>query len=454
MAHITINQGLDIPMKGKPEGEVQSLPKPIKVALNLEPFFGTKFKLLAKAGNLVKAGDPLVFDKMNPKRVFVSPAGGIIKEIRRGVKRRLLNIVIELGKEEEFRQFPTMNPATAKREDLLERLLEGGVFAHIRQRPFNTLANPSMTPDAIFVKAIESAPLCCSAEMQVDGHEEEFQAGLTALTKLTEGKVHLVYREGSSCRTFADAKGVEKHTISGPHPAGNVSVHIHHIRPIQSYDEKIWTLTVVDVIAIGTLLTRGRVQTEKVVAISGTGIVPGKRGFFRARFGHMIGDLIAGRNEGGLIRLISGDALMGNKVEVDDFLGFYDTCFTALPENTKREMLHFFRMGGNKFTATRAYASGHLNHEHHDYEFTTNQHGEHRGLIDAAVFDQVMPMQVPAMLLVKSVLSQDFDTAEMMGLLEVDAEDFALPTFIDPSKTEMVDIIRNGLRQYSAEVLQ
>jgi len=462
MVHIKIKKGLDIPIKGKPSGKTQQLipggeassATPKKIALNLKPFEDIKFKLLAKAGDTVKIGQPIAFDKAQEKRMFVSPAGGVVREVRRGLKRRLLDIVIDVDSEEQAVEHTIIDIDKASREEILERLLEGGLFANIRRRPFNRLANPTKTPQSIFVKAIESAPFTPSAEQQVEGYEKEFQAGLNALTKLTQGPVHLVYRQGTSCKAFTDAQNVEKHTTEGPHPVANHSLHIEHIDPITSVDHIIWTVTAHDVVSIGYLLTKGRYFTERVISIAGPGIVPDRTGYFKVRAGYPIEALIAGRIEKGLVRLISGDPLMGEKVEPDEYLGYYHTAFCAIPENTHREFMHFFRLGINKYSFSRAYFSGLLDNTEREYDFTTNQHGEHRPFIDATLYDQVMPLQVSTMPLVKAVLAEDLDLAEELGLLSVDGEDFALPTFVCMSKMEMTDIIKQGLKRHALEVME
>lgn len=453
MATIKTKAGLDIPLAGKPSGAVQSLPPAQEIALDLSPFERTKFKLLKRSGDFVKVGEPLVYDKDHPERQFVAPACGIIKEVRRGLRRRLLAIVIEPQKDEQFIDHGPLDVNSATREQIMKRLCEGGAFTRVRMRPFALLARPQQTPRDIFVKAIESAPFTPPAEMQVEGHEEAFQVGLTALSKLTAGNVHLVYGENSALPAFTQAQNCVKHTASGPHPVGNSSVHIHHVAPIQGYEDIVWTLNALDVVVIGKLLSTGRYFTDRVISIAGTGIIESKRGFFKAREGYPISNLLADRNEKGLIRFISGDPLTGEKVEADDFLGYFHSTFCAIPENVDRELLHFFRPGFGKYSFTKTYASGHLGAGSKEYSMNTSNHGEHRAFIDGSIYDKVMPMQIPTMFLLKAIIGEDWDAAETCGLLEVDAEDFALPCFVDPSKIEMVEIIKNALSTYSAEVL-
>jgi Na+-transporting NADH:ubiquinone oxidoreductase subunit A len=461
MAHIKITKGLDIPIKGKPHGKVSALipsgsasqAVPDQVALNLVPFENTKFKLLAAAGDVVKIGQPLAEDKTFPGRMFCSPGGGIIKEVRRGFRRSLVDIVIDVAKHEEFQEFPKINIEHASRLEIIDSLKAGGVFAFIRSRPFNKLADPEASPRNIFVKAIESAPFVPPAEMQVAGYEKEFQEGLIALAKLTDGKVHLVYDKATTCKAFTNATHVEKHIAEGPHPIGTHSLHIQSIDPVRSQDDVIWTLNAHDVVRIGVLLTQGRYLTERVISIAGPGVLPDRAGYFKVREGLPVHSLISGRlHPDGDLRFVSGDPLMGKKVNQEDFLGFYHYAFSVIPENDQREFLHFFRLGVDKYSFSKAYVSGHLNNSHREYDFTTNQHGEHRAFVDSTLYDQVMPLPIPTMLLVKAVMAEDFELAERLGLLEVDSEDFALPTFVCPSKMEMTDIIKTGLEQFANEV--
>lgn len=456
--HIKIKKGLDIPIKGKPEGSLQALipsgAAPHLLALDLNPFEEIKFKILVQVGDSVKLGQPLAEDKGTPGRLFVSPAGGTVREIRRGLKRRLLDIVIEVAQQEEILQHPSFHLPTASRESLVEYLMQGGLFSHIRQRPFNFLANPHKVPRSIFVKAVESAPFAPPAEMQIAGHEKEFQEGLQALTKLTDGSVHLVFHHASRSPAFLEAQKVKKHTVEGPHPISHPSLHIHHIDPIQSPEDVVWTVDAHTVVAIGYLLLHGKYFVQRVISIAGPAIMEGKTGYFKVREGYPVSALMADRIAKGPVRLISGNPLMGRQVGPEDFLGYYDYCFCAIPENTGREFLHFFRLGAHKYTFSGAYLSGHLNNSEREYDFTTNQHGEHRPFIDGALYDQVMPLSISTVHLVKALLAEDYDLAAELGLLEVDSEDFALPAFVDPSKIEMTEIVRQGLRRYAADILK
>ena len=213
----------------------------------------------------------------------------------------------------------------------------------------------------------------------------------------------------------------------------------------------IWTVDAHTVVAIGFFLHHGHYFVPRVVSIAGPGILEGKRGFIKIRQGFPISLLVEGRLQTGGMRLLSGDPLMGHEVQSEDFLGFYDTVFCAIPDATQREFLHFFRLGTNKYSFSRAYLSGHLDPKNREYAFTTNQHGEHRPFIDGSLYEKVMPLDLSTIHLVKALLAEDYDLAISLGLLEVDGEDFALPSFVCPSKMEMVEIVKKGLRRCAAE---
>ena len=403
MAHIKITKGLDIPIAGKPEGharplipggDVNPLITPHHISLNLRSFQDLKFKLLTKIDEVVKLGQPLVEDKSTPGRMFVAPAAGLIKEIRRGFKRSLYIIIEVDQREEQHQEYPKIAVADTTREALIERMKEAGIFSHIFVRPFNRLADPHKAPRSIFVKAIESAPFVPPAEMQVDRHVKEFQTGLDALAKLTDGPVHLIYRTGSNSKAFTEARNVQRHTAEGPHPIANASLHIQALDPINKPDDIVWTIHARHVVALGYLLEHGRHYIDRVISIAGPGILPERTGYFKSRHGYPVSPLLAGRIHKGPQRFISGDPLTGHKVEEEDFLGFEDYVFCVIPENYSREFLHFFRSGLTKYSFSGAYLSGHLNNTNREYYFTTSQHGEHRAFIDSSLYDDVQPLPV------------------------------------------------------------
>lgn len=454
MTHITVKRGLDIPVEGQPQGErLSPLHKPQAIALNLSPFEQVRFKLLVAVGDKVSIGQPLAYDKSCPRRMFVSPAGGTISELRRGEKRRLLNIVIDVDDDEVNWERAPLDIKVATREEIVEHLLAGGLFAHIRKRPFDVLADPDAAPRSIFVKAVETAPLSTPTSLALLGNEEDFQHGLSTLGRLTSGDVHLVYSDKTTVDCLLDAKDVVHHTVSGPHPSSNSSVHIHHIDPIESAQDIVWTVRAVDVIAIGAMMRKGLYFTDRVISIAGPGVEPEKRGFFKGRLGFPIGDLVAGRNKGGLLRLLSGCVLTGEKVDLEDFLHFYHTLFTVLPETGERDLFHFLRPAGKHFSASRTTHSGLFPKPKKKYPFSTRQHGEHRYMVDGTIYEKVMPMRIPVMPLIRAIQAGDDDLCEQLGILEVAPEDFSLPAFICPCKTEMPSLVKEALTRLAQEMV-
>lgn len=459
MAEIIAKKGLDIPILGKASGEIQTFDSehfktvtPLeKIALSVSDFHDIRFRLLKKEGESVAIGEPILEDKACEGKFFCAPAAGKIAQVRRGLKRRLLDIVISLDKEETFFPLDACNLSSSQ-ESIINFLKKSGLFVRFKQRPFDCWANPNKKPRNIFVKAVDTAPFSTPYELQVKGYEKEFQFGLDLLGKLTSGSVHLTVAANSSCSAFTKAQNVNIHNVSGPHPAGNLSLAINQLDPITHYDQTVWTLDAYDVLCVGFAAMHQKMYTRKVIAVCGPGVQEDKRRFYEARQGFPVHTLISGRQETGLQRYISGDVLTGSQVSGHDFMGFFDYTLTVLPENKDRELLHFFRPGFSKFTASKTYASGWLP-KGSSYLFNTNQHGEKRGFIDGAVYDRVMPLPVPTMMLVKAVLMEDFDMAENLGLLEVASEDFSLPTFVCPSKIEMCEIIQEGLEKYAQEVL-
>ncbi|MFN0065677.1 MAG: Na(+)-translocating NADH-quinone reductase subunit A [Chlamydiales bacterium] len=445
---IVVKKGLDIPIAGAPSGALRSFDKPRKIALNLDPFADVRFKVLVKMGEIVQIGQPLVENKAVPGMFFVSPAGGVVSAIRRGLKRRLLDIVIDVAEKEEIFQHDTAG--VESKEGLINLFLRAGIFPHIRQRPFDLIAHPEHLPRAIFVRAVESLPFVPSADLQIKGKEPYFRAGLEALSKIAP--VHLVYDEGSTCQTFLESKDCTKHTVRGPHPRGNFSVHIHNILPIRKSDDYTWTVSLIGVISIGKMVSRGNYYHERILSLGGSGFLETERGFIKGRMGYPLEELLKGRVQEELLCVISGDPLTGTKSEPTEFLHFYDTAVTVLPVNVERQLLHFWRLGRKKYTATRCYLSGFFSPPKEGYSFTTNKHGEERAFIDGSVYDKVMPMQIPTMQLVKALLAQDYELAEVLGALEVVKEDFALPSFICPSKIEMMEIVHQGLHLYAKEL--
>ncbi len=444
--HIKIKKGLDLPFQAPSCEAVEPMRAVTQIGATFGEF-GDRLKLLVKSGDHVLIGTPLAEHKDHRGAIFASPACGKVGEIRRGERRRPLALEIEVDEQELFETFAPCDVEKASLQELIDHFKRSGLFFHLRKRPFSQICSPDQLPRSIFVKAIESAPGVPPAELQVEGFEEAFQIGLQALARI--GPVHLVHRLNTPCRAFCEAAGVARHTVEGPHPSANPSLHIEAIDPIKSARDVVWTIDVVGAITIGISLTEQRYHKKRVVALAGPGIDPTRLCYVAARQGVRIKDLLllAGDEGNRAIRHISGDPLTGTVAAERDFLGFEHTVVTALPEPSGRQLLHFMRLGLDKFTATKTYLSRLISPftRKNPFSFTTQQHGDVRAFIDPSLYDAVMPMKIKVVELVKACLAEDFALADRLGLLGVVKEDFALPTFVCPSKIEMGQIIETAL---------
>lgn len=459
MGDLTIKHGYDLLLAGAAVGPVQPLVvpgettpfRPDHLVLDTSSFSGLKFRLLSSVGDRVRRGQPLVEDRLCPGRMFCSPAGGTIVELCRGAKRRLLAIVIQVESEEEHVQYPLMDPDKASRGEIVARLLEGGVFPSIFQRPFGRIADPTRTPRGIFVQGLRSAPLSLPPEFEVEPHQECFRVGLKALKRLTEGPVFVVHRPGSPFAAWGGGGLVELRSVAGPHPSGNASMHIEAFLPVQGADDCIWTLEARTVVAIGMLLAHGVPLNERVVSVAGPGLLPGTAGFFRVRDGFPIAPLLQGRLQNMPVRIIAGDPLSGVEVSSYDFLRFHDAACTVLKRDTSREFLHFLRLGAHRPTLGRGYGSGFLSPSRGEERWTTHQHGEPRPIIDGALYDRYMPLEISTAALIRSLLAKEDERAVELGLLSVVPEDFALAAVACPSKIDLPGIVRDGIERISEE---
>ncbi|MCI5051684.1 MAG: NADH:ubiquinone reductase (Na(+)-transporting) subunit A [Simkaniaceae bacterium] len=432
--HIRVKKGLDIPILGKPGHELRESRTVNRVALDLTPFPSTRFSLLAHEGDRVKIGQPLACDKSNTNRFFVSPAGGKLVEVQRGEKRRLLKIVIEIDGPEEALNWPALT-ANASQDEVVERMLETGIFARILKRPCNILANPGQLPNAVFINGAPSAPF--SPPPQVEG--SDFIHGLEALKKLCD-TVHLIHPKST---TLPQVDGIQVHTVEGAHPAGNSSLHIFHIAPIKDLRQIYWTLSLHDVECLGRAIS-GEIKTDRLVSVAGEGFDESVRGLYRVREGTSILQLFSQLPENS--RILSGNPLMGASAE---YLGLFDDVICAIKRSEGRDLLHFCGLGFNRYTASKTYLSSLFRKK--EFSFTTNQHGEQRAFVDSGYYDRFLPMKIPVSSLIKAILAEDYELAMNLGLLEVAPEDFALPTFADPSNIDMVEIVRKGLSDLSEQ---
>ena len=440
---ITLRKGLDINLQGKAVEKLVKLPLAPEYAVSPLDFEGVTPKLLVKAGDRVKAGTPLFFNKYNERVVFTSPVSGTVSAINRGEKRCILNVTVQADATQTYEEFAKLNVQTASREEIIDLLLKSGLWPMIIQRPYGIIADPSDTPKAVFVSTFDSAPLAPDYNFVLAGEKRNLETGIEAMRKLTSGKVHLGVRAGAEGE-MAFLKGAEIHTFAGKHPVGNVGVQIHHVDPINKGDI-VWTVNIQDLAIIGRLVNEGRVDMHKTVAVTGSEIE--KPAYVRIIAGARVDSVVKGnvkaQKEGDSIRFISGNVLTGTKTALDGFVGFYANQLTAIPEGDKYELLGWAMPRLKKFSVSRAYFSWLCPKK--EYDLDTNLNGGERPFVVTGLYEQYLPMDIYPMYLLKACLAGDIDKMENLGIYEVTEEDFALCEFVDPSKIEIQQIIRDGI---------
>jgi len=441
-ARIKIKRGLNIKLAGEAARSVTVLPLPQLFAVKPPDFAGLTPKLLVNTGDEVFAGTPLIYDKNNEAIKFSSPVSGEVVEILRGNKRRILEIKILADKEIKYELFKKINPDDLSRDEIKEALLKSGVWPFIRQRPFGTVANPGEIPKSIFISAFDSNPLAPDINFIIQDNDPDFQTGLDALKKLTDGKIHLnIAADAATSPVFTNAKGVTINKISGPHPAGNVGVQIHHIDPVNK-GEAVWYINPQDVLIVGRLFSAGKYDASRVIALTGSQVNDPK--YYKTIVGTSVKYII---DNNGLKeaenRIISGNILSGSQISGYGYLGFYDTQITVVPEGHEFEFMGWLMPGFNKYSMSRAFFSWLKPHK--EYNLDTNLHGEERPFVMTGQYEKVFPMDIYPVQLLKSILIEDIDMMEKLGIYEVVEEDFALCEFVCTSKIKSQEIIRRGL---------
>ncbi len=438
---IRIKKGLNINLVGAAEQTTSKAVLSNVYAINLSEFHGVTPKLLVKQGGVVKAGEPLFFDKNQEDIMFVSPVSGELIEVERGARRRVLKLRIQASKEQESVAYEKVDVASASAEDLKAYLLKGGCWPFIKQRPYDVIAKPSGTPKAIFISGYNSAPLAADLDYVLKGKETQLQAAITALSKFTSGKVHVsVGKLGNS--PLASLNGVEIHKVSGPHPVGLVGTQINKIDPINK-GEVVWTVAPQDLITIGDLLLTGVFNPERTVALVGSSVKSPK--YYTTKIGAEISTFLyaSGVNSENF-RVINGDVLTGNKSTPDGNLGYYNVTVTAIPEGDDYELFGWNKPIFNKISTTKALTFSWLTPKK-KFDLTTNTNGEHRAFVVTGQYEEVFPLDIYPMQLLKACMYKDLDEMEQLGLYEVAPEDFSLTEFVCISKQPHQEIIREGL---------
>jgi len=447
---IRLRKGLNIPLKGSAETHIAKNISPNIIAVKPTDFKGLNPKLLVKEGDLVKAGTPVIADKKRPEILICSPISGTVKEVVRGEKRKLLEILIESDKKHEYQQIVTPNFRKATQKELKETLLAGGMWPMIKQRPYGIIPSPSVEPKAIFISGFDTSPLAPDLDFTLKAEFEHMQVGVEVLSKLTGGGVHLsLNADNFAGSPLHRLEKVSLHVFDGPHPAGNVGVQIHHISPINKGDI-VWTLDLYTLAAIGRLFSKGVFDLRKIIAI--TGPRAKKPCYIETLPGMPMSDIMEfveltpEKKSGELlpVRFISGNVLTGDNIGENGSLGIFHNQITLVSEGKYREMFGWSKpFRAKKFSFSHSYFSWLTPSK--KYSLDTNLNGGERAFVMTGVYEKVLPMDIYPMYLLKAILAEDIDKMEALGIYEIIEEDFALCEFVCPSKTEIQEIVSKGI---------
>ena len=437
---IRIKKGLDIKLVGVAEKKTTNSSQSSVYAVKPEDFHGITPKLVAKEGAEVKAGDTLFYSKSDERILFPSPVSGKVTEVIRGARRKVLAVKIAADATQVYKDFGAKDADAMSAEEVKNHLFASGCWPFVKQRPYDVVANPNQAPKAIFISAYASAPLAADLEYTLAGKEAELQAAITAVSKLTEGLVH-VSVGANTTSPLANLKGIELHKVSGPHPSGNVGTQIAKLNPINK-GEVVWVITPQDLVVIGELLLTGKLNVSRTIALTGSQF--SKPAYVTAISGAAISDVTANNLNDDNTRIISGNVLSGKEVKAEEFLGYYDNQITAIPEGDDYEFFGWNKPIFNKISTSRALTFSWLTPKK-KYDLNTNTNGEHRAFVVTGSYEEVFPLDIYPMQLLKAFMYKDLDEMEALGGYEVAPEDFALTEFVCVSKQPHQKIIREGL---------
>lgn len=444
----TIKKGLDLPITGSPKQVIENGNSVKSVAILGIDYVGMKPTMIVNEGDKVKLGQVLFSDKKNPGCLFTSPGAGVVKAINRGEKRVLQSVVIELkGKEEvSFAKYAESKLAELTAEQVNENLLASGLWTTIRTRPYGRVATVGSKPSSIFVTAIDTNPLAADPAVIIKERSQDFANGLAVINKLTEGKVYVCKATGADVA----ASNATVAEFSGPHPAGLPSTHIHFIDPV-NIDKFVWYLDYQAVMAIGALFVTGKLNVEKVVALSGPTAKNPR--LLRTRVGANLSDLVAGELADDVeSRVVSGSVLYGHQAsDWADYLGCYSNQVSLIQEGRARELFGWIVPGKDKYSALDVYLSSRDRKTDRKFPLTTTKNGSNRAIVPVGIYETVMPMDILATPLLKSLVIGDSDQAQLLGCLELDEEDVSLFTFVDPGKHDFGPVLRANLTKIEKE---
>ena len=447
---INIKKGLDLPISGTPRQSIEQGNAARSVAVLGPDYPGMKPTMEVKLGDTVAKGQILFSDKKTPGVNYTAPAAGTVIDINRGAKRALRGVVIEIeaaGEAVQFSSHAAEQIQTLDRQSVIQQLLQSGSWPALRTRPFSRVPDPETVPHSIFVTAIDTNPLAADPQVVIAPRKDDFVAGLAVLTTLTEGTVHVCQSVSADLGNYVQSEKIQSHTFGGIHPAGLPGTHIHFIDPV-SATKTVWYIGYQDVLAFGHLFLTGQLDVERIVAIGGPGATNPR--LVKTILGANLTELTAGELADGEHRIISGSVLSGRGVDEGlAYLGRYHVQVSVLREDRERKLFGWVMPGAKMHSVFPAFLSKWVGEK--SVDFTTNTNGSARGMVPIGTYDAVMPLDILATQLMRSLLVGDLEKAIELGCLELDEDDIALCTYACPGKYEFGPVLREVLTQIEKE---
>jgi Na+-transporting NADH:ubiquinone oxidoreductase subunit A len=436
---IKTSKGLNLPISGTPDPIISDTPNVTSVSLLANDFVGMKPTMMVKVGDIVKRGTKLFEDKKNPGIFFTSPAGGIVKDINRGDKRKFLSVEVEVSENEDAEYFEYENTS----EGLTELLINTGLWNAFRTRPFNRTPKVGSLPDAVFVNACDTNPLSVDPYFIIDQDRDDFKNGLEALTRLFSCPIHCTYQNNNF---DINVDKINYCQVSGPHPAGLSSTHISQLYPV-SINKIAWTINYQDIISLGYLLKNKSLRTHKIIALGGPSVF--KPSLISARISANIDQLTAGKIDNNS-RVVSGSLIYGHASEgIMNYLGFYDSIISAIPDEANDIFLNWLMPGSNLHSKLNVFSSSLL--KPNKFTFNVSLNGGDRAIVPVGSYDEILPMDILVPQLLKALVVGDIEQAVELGMLELAPEDLALASYICPSKYDYCSILANNLNNLYLE---
>jgi len=445
---IKITKGLNSPIAGMPSQQISSKTAVKRVALLGEEYIGMRPSMAVREGDRVQKGQLLFEDKKNPGVRFTAPASGTVSAIHRGERRVLQSVVIDVDGEESvhFPRYELAELAGLTRESVQQQLLESGLWTAFRTRPFSKIPAPGSVPAAIFVTAIDTNPLAADPQPIILAQREAFDAGLTLLTRLTDGKVHVCQAGGGKLGGHPVGQ-VTFNQFAGPHPAGLAGTHIHFLEPV-SLKKQVWHLNYQDVIAVGKVFLEGELYNERIVALGGPQVKEPR--LLKTCLGASLDELLEDELLDDENRIISGSVLSGTHAcGPHAFLGRFHLQISVVKEGREKELFGWVMPGKDKFSITRTTVGHFLKRKL--FNFSTDTNGGERAMVPIGNYERVMPLDILPTMLLPDLLAGDTDSAQALGCLELDEEDLALCTYVCPGKYEYGPALRSVLTQIEQE---